>query len=54
MLATDDTAKVMLERYKVPMPNQNLSPDEIRQLVRYFKWAGEHPAMAASKSHEHE
>ena len=43
MLASDDTAKALLERYKIPMPNQNLSPEEIRQLMRYFRWADEHP-----------
>ena len=29
----------MLDKYKVPMPNQNLSDEEIRQFVTYFKWA---------------
>jgi nitrite reductase (NO-forming) len=48
MLASDDTAKALLERYKIPMPNQNLSPEEIRQLMRYFRWADEHPSPAGS------
>jgi nitrite reductase (NO-forming) len=39
MLAADDTAKALLARHKVPMPNQNLSEREIEQLVRYFRWA---------------
>ncbi len=29
----------MLARYKVPMPNQNLSDAEVREYIAYFKWA---------------
>ena len=29
----------MLEKYKVPMPNQNLSDEEVREYIAYFKWA---------------
>jgi nitrite reductase (NO-forming) len=45
MLATDPDAKAMLEKYKVPMPNQNLSEAEIRGYVKYFKYldAGPQP-----------
>jgi nitrite reductase (NO-forming) len=43
MLAHDDTAKALLARYKLPMPNQNLSDDNIHHLVTYFRWAGSHP-----------
>ena len=43
MLAKDDTAKALLARFKVPMPNQNLSEAEIEHLIRYFKWAGSNP-----------
>jgi nitrite reductase (NO-forming) len=38
MLQSDATAKEMLAKYKVPMPNQNLTDDEIRQYFEYFKW----------------
>jgi nitrite reductase (NO-forming) len=38
MLATDPIAKEMLAKYKVPMPNQNLSEAEIRGYVKYFKF----------------
>ncbi|HET7224914.1 MAG TPA: multicopper oxidase domain-containing protein [Candidatus Eisenbacteria bacterium] len=38
MLATDDTAKALLARFTIPMPNQNLSPDEIKRLISYFHW----------------
>ena len=34
MLQTDPIAKEMLARYKVPMPNQNLSDDEIASTSR--------------------
>jgi nitrite reductase (NO-forming) len=39
MLQGDAAAKAMLEKYKVPMPNQGLSDDEIKQYIAYFKWA---------------
>jgi nitrite reductase (NO-forming) len=39
MLETDPDARAMLERYQVPMPNQNLSEAEIRQYIAYFRWA---------------
>ena len=39
MLRTDAAAKAMLETYKIPMPNQGLSDEEIKQYVAYFKWA---------------
>ena len=39
MLETDPVAKEMLARYKVPMPNQNLSEGEVREYIAYFKWA---------------
>jgi len=38
MLATDPTAKALLSKYKVPMPNQNLSDAEIRGYIRYFRF----------------
>ena len=43
MIAEDDTAKALLDRYKVPMPNQNLTDDDVRRLIRYFRWTGTHP-----------
>ena len=39
MIKTDPVAKQMLDKYKVPMPNQNLSDEEIREYLAYFKWA---------------
>jgi len=39
MLTSDADAKAMLDKYKVPMPNQNLSDEEVREFVAYFKWA---------------
>jgi nitrite reductase (NO-forming) len=39
MLASDADAKAMFDKYKVPMPNQNLTDEEIREYVIYFKWA---------------
>jgi len=41
MLQTDADAKALLDKYKVPMPNQNLSEKDIREFVAYFKWADE-------------
>jgi nitrite reductase (NO-forming) len=39
MLQSDADAKALLDRYKLPMPNQNLSDEEIRDFVSYFRWA---------------
>jgi nitrite reductase (NO-forming) len=39
MLQSDPAAKEMLAKYKVPMPNQNLSDAEIKDYIAYFKWA---------------
>ena len=39
MLQSDADAKAMLDKYKLPMPNQNLTDEEIREYVIYFKWA---------------
>ena len=41
MVQTDPIAKELLEKYKIPMPNQNLSDQEIKQYIAYFKWADE-------------
>jgi nitrite reductase (NO-forming) len=51
MLAADDTAKALLVRYKIPMPDQNLAPDDIRRLIKYFHWVagGEKPPASAGK-----
>ncbi|HTK31997.1 MAG TPA: multicopper oxidase domain-containing protein [Candidatus Saccharimonadaceae bacterium] len=51
MLASDDTAKVLLKRFNLPMPNQNLSADEIHRLIQYFHWtaSGEKPGKPAGE-----
>ena len=41
MLKTDAHAKELLAKYKVPMPNQNLSDEGIKEMIAYFKWADE-------------
>lgn len=38
MFATDPTAKALLDKHKVPMPNQNLSDEEIRGYLKYFEF----------------
>lgn len=48
MLATDADAKAMLEKYKLPMPNQNLSDAEVKELIKYFRWIDAQPAAAPS------
>jgi nitrite reductase (NO-forming) len=42
MLASDPTAKELLAKYKIPMPNQNATDAEIKGYIAYFKWADEH------------
>jgi nitrite reductase (NO-forming) len=39
MLQTDAKAKALLEKWKIPMPNQGLSDEEVKQYLAYFKWA---------------
>jgi nitrite reductase (NO-forming) len=39
MLKSDAAARQMLDKYKLPMPNQSLSEPEIREFISYFKWA---------------
>jgi nitrite reductase (NO-forming) len=39
MLQSDPVAKELLARYKIPMPNQNLTDDEVKAYIAYFKWA---------------
>jgi nitrite reductase (NO-forming) len=46
MLKSDPDAQAMLKQYKVPMPNQSLSDEEIRQYLAYFKWADQQPPSA--------
>jgi nitrite reductase (NO-forming) len=48
MLAQDDTAKALLARFKVPMPNQNLTDADIKRLIKYLRWAGSNPAPAGT------
>jgi nitrite reductase (NO-forming) len=49
MLKSDAAAKEMLAKYKVPMPNQSLSDEEIREYIAYFRWADENIREAAKK-----
>ncbi len=46
MLQSDATAKKLLDQFKVPMPNQNLTDDEVKEYIAYFQWADAnvHPA----------
>jgi nitrite reductase (NO-forming) len=39
MLSSDADAKTMFDKYKLPMPNQNLSDSEIAEYISYFRWA---------------
>jgi nitrite reductase (NO-forming) len=39
MLKTDAAAKQMLDKYKIPMPNQNLTDAQISEFIAYFRWA---------------
>jgi nitrite reductase (NO-forming) len=39
MLKSDPVARELLAKYKLPMPNQNATDEEIREYIAYFKWA---------------
>ena len=45
MLLNDETAKALRQNYALPMPNQSLSPEDIRQLIKYFHWVAEAPTV---------
>jgi nitrite reductase (NO-forming) len=49
MLAVDDTAKALLARFHIPMPNQNLSPGDIHGLIKFFHWAAASEPPHASR-----
>jgi nitrite reductase (NO-forming) len=38
MLKSDAAAKQMLDKFKIPMPNQGLNDAEIKEFIAYFKW----------------
>jgi nitrite reductase (NO-forming) len=48
MLESDAAAKALLDKYKVPMPNQNLSDQEIKQYLKYFHFFDQ-PAKGGKK-----
>jgi len=61
MLQSDPDAQAILkEANNFPMPNQNLSENDIRQYIKYFHWSDEHlgapagakPASGAAESSE--
>jgi nitrite reductase (NO-forming) len=53
MLEVDADAKAMLkEAGGLPMPNQNLSDTEVRQYIKYFKWADEQNATGEHDAKE--
>jgi nitrite reductase (NO-forming) len=51
MLAKDDSAKAMLKRFTIPMPNQDLTPQDIEALLKFFHWAEEAAAHAPAEAH---
>ncbi|HJY77289.1 MAG TPA: multicopper oxidase domain-containing protein [Burkholderiales bacterium] len=51
MLQSDKDAQAMLKQFNsIPMPNQNLSDNEIRQYLKYFEWVDAQP-KGAVRSH---
>jgi len=51
MLAKDSDAKALLKQYNnIPMPNQNLSDQEIKQYLKYFQWYDAQPAGSVQSS----
>jgi nitrite reductase (NO-forming) len=51
LLETDEAAKAMLRKYKVPMPNQGLPDDEVRHLIKYFHWFDQHGRAVRAGAH---
>ncbi len=52
MLKSDPVAKQLLDKYKLPMPNQNATEEDIRAYTAYFKWADAnlHASIAPGKA----
>lgn len=48
MLRSDTTAQRLLREYLVPMPNQNVSPDEFQALYEYLRQQGQEGADSES------
>jgi nitrite reductase (NO-forming) len=51
MLKSDATAKGMLEKFKLPMPDQGLSDAEVARLIRYFHWFDERGKPVQAMEH---
>jgi nitrite reductase (NO-forming) len=50
MLKSDPVAKQLLDQYKLPMPNQNASEEDIRDYIAYFKWADANLKLQAPRA----
>jgi nitrite reductase (NO-forming) len=49
MLETDPEARALLEKWnKIPMPNQNLTDQEVANYVQFFHWVDAQPAGAVA------
>ena len=47
-------AKAMLKEWNnIPMPNQNLSDEEVRQYLKYFHWVDAQPAGTIKQTAGH-
>ena len=54
MLESDPTAQAMLKQYNnIPMPNQSLTDEEIRQYLKYFQWIDSQPAGTVKSQGDH-
>jgi len=54
MLETDAEAKALLKEWNnVPMPNQNLSDEEIANYLKFFRWADAQPAGTIKQTAGH-
>lgn len=51
MLKSDAEAQALLEKFKLPMPDQGLSDLDAARLIRYFHWFDEHGAPPPHQGH---
>jgi nitrite reductase (NO-forming) len=51
MLKSDAAAKTMLEKFKLPMPDQGLSEADAAHLIRYFHWFDERGKAVQTMEH---
>jgi nitrite reductase (NO-forming) len=46
MQKSDEAARKLVAKYRMPMPNPGLKPDEVRQILKFFHWSDQREGLA--------